>query len=72
MGQVRISGSWSSCANMSDAYCRGISQPYPDFNTPHQCVNFEKVLEWGYQNAIHVPRDHVSRFGNVIDLPKAP
>ena len=83
MGQVRISGSWLCrrshlaqiiclrlmfLAEVSADRCR----PYPDFNTLHQCRNFEKVLEWGNRNAIHIPRDHVSRFGNEVDLPEGP
>ncbi|PPQ65051.1 hypothetical protein CVT26_015747 [Gymnopilus dilepis] len=38
----------------------GFSEPYPDFNVKHQCRNFEKILDWGYRHAIHLPRDHVA------------
>jgi hypothetical protein len=62
----------SSFANTSDDYCRGINQPYPNFNTPHKCRNFEKVLDWGIQNAVKIPGGHVSRSGSEIDLPEGP
>ena len=58
--------------DMSDASCRGFSEPYPNFNTLHQCRNVEKVIEWGKRNAVHILMDHVSRFGNEVDLPEAP
>ncbi|KAF8813235.1 hypothetical protein BYT27DRAFT_7335163 [Phlegmacium glaucopus] len=53
-------------------WVRGFSVPYPDFNTRHQCRNLEKILAWGNQNAVHIPRSHVSRFGHEVDLSKAP
>lgn len=53
-------------------FCRGFSVPYPDFNTKHQCRNFEKILKWGMDNAVHIPRNHVHRFGDVIDLVNPP
>ncbi|KAE9401368.1 hypothetical protein BT96DRAFT_773808, partial [Gymnopus androsaceus JB14] len=28
----------------------GWELPYPDFNTVHQCRNFEKVLDWAYSH----------------------
>jgi len=53
-------------------WVRGSIRPYPNFNTPHQCRNWEKIRDWGIQNAVHIPMDHVSRFGEVIDLPEVP
>jgi len=53
-------------------WVKGFSRPYPDFNTWHQCRNLDKILDWGNQHAIHIPRNHVSRFGNEVDLSEAP
>ncbi|KAF8907012.1 hypothetical protein CPB84DRAFT_1769237 [Gymnopilus junonius] len=53
-------------------WVKGFSEPYPDFNTKHQCRNFDKILEWGYKQAVHIPRDHVARFGYEIDLTIPP
>ena len=44
---------------MSDAFCSDFKGPHLDFNNLHQCRNFEKVLDWENQNAVHIPKDHV-------------
>ncbi|KDR76723.1 hypothetical protein GALMADRAFT_33089, partial [Galerina marginata CBS 339.88] len=31
-------------------WVRGMDIPYPDFNTRHQCRNFEKILAWVHDN----------------------
>jgi len=53
-------------------WVRDFSEPYPDFNTKHQCRNFEKILAWANENALHVPRDHVLRFEDEVDLADRP
>ena len=53
-------------------FFRGFGEPYPDVNTKHQCRNFEKILTWADENALHVPRDHVLRFGDEVDLAGRP
>ncbi|KAF9554911.1 hypothetical protein CPC08DRAFT_821399 [Agrocybe pediades] len=53
-------------------WVKGFSVPYPDFNTQHQCRNFEKILKWGMDNAVHIPRNHVHRLPDTIDLPTPP
>lgn len=53
-------------------WVRGWSLPYPDFNTVHQCRDYEKVLDWAYSNAVHIPRDHVSRWEDTVDLTSPP
>ncbi|KAH0828880.1 hypothetical protein J3R83DRAFT_2268 [Lanmaoa asiatica] len=50
----------------------GHHDPVPDFRTNHKCRNFEKVIDWGYSHQVHIPTDHVVRFGNVIDLLEHP
>jgi len=61
-----------SVAHSHNPIFRGINEPYPDFNTKHQCRNFEKILAWADANALHVRRDHVLRFGNEVDLVDRP
>ncbi|KAL1964931.1 hypothetical protein VTN77DRAFT_6284 [Rasamsonia byssochlamydoides] len=35
-------------------YVRGReSRPYPDFNTPHKCRDFQGMLEWAYEHMVH-------------------
>ncbi|KAJ7104124.1 hypothetical protein B0H15DRAFT_766556, partial [Mycena belliarum] len=46
----------------------GWELPYPDFNTAHQCRNYEKVLDWAYSEAVHVPRQNVTRLA--VDFEK--
>ncbi|KAI0947367.1 hypothetical protein AcV7_009811 [Taiwanofungus camphoratus] len=53
-------------------WVKGFSLPYPDFNTLHQCRNFDKILDWSYAHEIHIPRNHVTRWGDEVDLPEAP
>ncbi|KDR68280.1 hypothetical protein GALMADRAFT_78890, partial [Galerina marginata CBS 339.88] len=53
-------------------WVRGFNSPYPDFNTRHQCRNFEKILSWASDNAVHVRQGHISRFGDEVDLPEGP
>ncbi|KAF9229000.1 hypothetical protein BS17DRAFT_217046 [Gyrodon lividus] len=50
----------------------GFDHPVPDFRTKHQCRNHEKVIEWGYAHEVHIPREHVTRFGDVVDLLEHP
>ncbi|KAF9560661.1 hypothetical protein CPC08DRAFT_707948 [Agrocybe pediades] len=53
-------------------WVKGVSVPYPDFNTQHQCRNFEKILKWGMDNAVHIPTTHVHRLPGTINLTTPP
>ncbi|KAG1883827.1 hypothetical protein F4604DRAFT_1516758, partial [Suillus subluteus] len=35
-------------------WVQGLDTPYPNFNTRHQCRNFEKILDWAV-HAVHIP-----------------
>jgi len=46
--------------------------PYPDFNTWHQCRNYDKILEWFRDNYVHIPKDHVRMLGDEVPLAVPP
>jgi hypothetical protein len=43
--------------------------PYPNFNTRHQCRNYDKILDWAVEHAIHIDKSEVTRFEDTVDLP---
>ncbi|KAG0697876.1 hypothetical protein DFH29DRAFT_944379, partial [Suillus ampliporus] len=43
--------------------------PYPNFNTRHQCRNFEKILDWAVEHAVHIDKSEVTRSEDTVDLP---
>lgn len=53
-------------------WVQGYKIPYPNFNTRHQCRDFEKVLDWTVEHAVHIPRSAVTRFEDTVDIPLPP
>ncbi|PPQ80082.1 hypothetical protein CVT26_011529 [Gymnopilus dilepis] len=54
-------------------WVRGFSVEYPDFNTRHQCRNFEKIITWQNDHGVDVPEDeNVERLEGQIDMPYPP
>ncbi|KAJ3509500.1 hypothetical protein NLJ89_g5194 [Agrocybe chaxingu] len=53
-------------------WVRGFRLPYPDFNTKHQCRNYQKILDWANDNAVHIPREHVTRLLDTVDMLTPP
>ncbi|KAG2059376.1 hypothetical protein BDR06DRAFT_1069387 [Suillus hirtellus] len=53
-------------------WIRGHKIPYPNFNTRHQCRNYEKILDWAVEHAVHIPRSAVTRFEDTVDIPLPP
>ncbi|KAG2059392.1 hypothetical protein BDR06DRAFT_949446 [Suillus hirtellus] len=53
-------------------WVQGHKIPYPNFNTRHQCRDFEKVLDWAVEHAVHIPRSAVIRFEDTVDIPLPP
>jgi hypothetical protein len=51
-------------------WVEGLDDPYPNFNIPHQCRDFEKILDWINGHHIYVPQ-LIRQEGN-IDLPSPP
>ncbi|KAG0697867.1 hypothetical protein DFH29DRAFT_129551 [Suillus ampliporus] len=39
----------------------GHKDPYPNFNTRHQCRNFEKILDWTDKHAVHIDKSEEYR-----------
>jgi len=48
-------------------WVEGRDIPYPDFNTVHNCRDFDSLLEWNHDNVVHLPMSHVVRTGSEID-----
>ena len=71
-GMLLLIQNLGSVAHSHNPIIRGFKEPYPDFNTKHQCRNFEKILSWANENALHVPRDNVFRFEDEVDLVDRP
>jgi len=38
-------------------WVKGITGPFPDFNTEHQCRSFDALLDWTAQHGVEVPGD---------------
>ncbi|KAI0927033.1 hypothetical protein AcV5_007676 [Taiwanofungus camphoratus] len=53
-------------------WLEGWDIPFPDFNTWHQCRNFDKILEWSIEHRVHIPKEHIRRLGHEVDLPGPP
>ncbi|KAF9005457.1 hypothetical protein BDQ17DRAFT_1469115 [Cyathus striatus] len=53
-------------------WVQGRLPPHPNFSTRHTCRNFDKILAWNYQNAVHIQESRVVRFGDSQDLPELP
>ncbi|KAG2127970.1 hypothetical protein DEU56DRAFT_819681 [Suillus clintonianus] len=51
-------------------WVQGHKIPYPNFNTRHQCRNFEKIMDWHVEHAIHIEKSEVTRFEDTVDIPK--
>ncbi|KJA17777.1 hypothetical protein HYPSUDRAFT_45945 [Hypholoma sublateritium FD-334 SS-4] len=51
-------------------WVRGFSTPYPDFNTEHQCMNYDKLLAWQDANGIpdSIRASHIVRLEGEVDL----
>ncbi|KAG2063638.1 hypothetical protein BDR04DRAFT_1111304, partial [Suillus decipiens] len=50
-------------------WVEGHDIPYPNFNTLHQCRDYEKILDWSAKHAVHVPDSEVTRFEDTVDTP---
>ncbi|KAG0704005.1 hypothetical protein DFH29DRAFT_802565 [Suillus ampliporus] len=50
-------------------WVEGHKHPYPNFNTRHQCRNYEKILDWASNHAVHIDASEVTRFEDTIDIP---
>lgn len=62
----------SDVAIITYDWVEGHEVPYPDFNTKHQCRDFEKVLRWGKEHVVNVPVSRLGRLGDEVDLKEVP
>ncbi|KAG0698829.1 hypothetical protein DFH29DRAFT_809852, partial [Suillus ampliporus] len=53
-------------------WVKGAQDPFPNFNIPHRCRNFEKVLEWVDEHRVFVPKSKVVHLEDNIDLASPP
>ncbi|KAG2363208.1 hypothetical protein BDR07DRAFT_1404903 [Suillus spraguei] len=53
-------------------WVKGLKDPFPNFNIPHRCRNFEKVLDWVDEHRVFVHQSDVVRFEDNVDLPSPP
>ncbi|KAG2127965.1 hypothetical protein DEU56DRAFT_915576 [Suillus clintonianus] len=53
-------------------WVQGHKIPYPNFNTRHQCRDYEKILDWASMHAVHIDKSEVGRFEDTVDLPYYP
>lgn len=51
-------------------WVQGYDSPQANFNTRHRCRNFEKIMDWSTEHAIHIDESKMIRFEDTIDLPK--
>ncbi|KAG1740969.1 hypothetical protein EDB19DRAFT_1707111, partial [Suillus lakei] len=52
-------------------WVQGHTDPYPNFNTRHQCRNIEKILDWNIEHAMHVDKSEVTRSEDTVDIPRS-
>ncbi|KAG2029616.1 hypothetical protein BDR03DRAFT_880314, partial [Suillus americanus] len=53
-------------------WVEGLDDPYPHFNIPHQCRDFEKVLDWVDDHHVYIPPSKLIRQEGNVDLPFLP
>ena len=50
----------------------GLDRPQPNLSATHQCVDYERILDWSAQHNAHVLASHVVKFGDATELPEPP
>ncbi|KAG1810546.1 uncharacterized protein BJ212DRAFT_1279090, partial [Suillus subaureus] len=53
-------------------WVEGLENPFPNFNVPHQCRNFEKVLNWVDEHRVFIPKSKVVRLEDNVGLSSPP
>jgi hypothetical protein len=53
-------------------WVEGVKDPFPNFNIPHRCRNFEKVLNWVDEHRVFAPKSEVVRLEDNVDLASPP
>ncbi|KAG2031721.1 hypothetical protein BDR03DRAFT_972024 [Suillus americanus] len=53
-------------------WVEGVQDPFPNFNTPHRCRNFEKVLNWADEHHVFISTSKMVRLEDNVDLTSPP
>ncbi|KAG2051345.1 hypothetical protein BDR06DRAFT_1022753 [Suillus hirtellus] len=53
-------------------WVEGVKDPFPNFEIPHRCRNFEKVLSWVDEHRVFIPKSKMVRLEDNVDLPSPP
>jgi hypothetical protein len=53
-------------------WVEGVKDPFPNFNIPHQCRNFEKILSWVDEHRVFAPKSKFVRLEDNVDLASPP
>ncbi|KAG2148154.1 uncharacterized protein EDB93DRAFT_1084970, partial [Suillus bovinus] len=53
-------------------WVEGVKDPFPNFNVPHQCRNFDKILDWVDEHLAVTSKSDLVRLGDNVDLPSPP
>ncbi|KAG1719047.1 hypothetical protein EDB19DRAFT_1788046 [Suillus lakei] len=57
---------------ITNDWMEGFANPQADFNVPHQCRNFEKILDWVDEHRVFVPKSKMVRLDDNVDLASPP
>jgi hypothetical protein len=50
----------------------GLNNPRANLNAVHQCVDYERILDWSDKHNAHVLSKHVVKFGDATELLEHP
>jgi hypothetical protein len=53
-------------------WVEGVKDPFPNFNIPHRCRNFDNVLNWIDEHRVFMPKSKMVRLEDNVDLSTPP
>ncbi|KAG2148152.1 uncharacterized protein EDB93DRAFT_1250210 [Suillus bovinus] len=53
-------------------WVEGVKDPFPNFNIPHRCRNFEKAWDWVVEHQVPISKSELVRLEDNEDLPSFP
>jgi hypothetical protein len=53
-------------------WVEGVKDPFPNFNIPHRCRNFDNVLKWIDEHRVFMPKSKMVRLEDNVDLSTPP
>ncbi|KAG0697875.1 hypothetical protein DFH29DRAFT_1003365 [Suillus ampliporus] len=59
---------------ITNDWIEGSDDPFPEFDVPHQCRSFEKILDWVDEHRVSLPKsmNRVVRLKDNVNLPSPP